>query len=103
VCDVCDGRLEKEEAPSVYREPEDGYWPGLLVLAVLALPVLWYYWTFQYALIASVMTFVLVGGLLHAIGVNIFGRQRVVEHPRTSAYHTCIQCGEAVKNTRITK
>lgn len=103
VCDVCDPSCQKQEEPTVYQEPEDGYWPGLLALAVLALPFLWYYWSLQNALITSVTLFVLGGGLLQSIGVNVFGKQRTVEHPRTSEYHSCIQCGEAVKKTRIAK
>ena len=27
ICGVCDPAKEKEEPPSIYAEPEDGYWP----------------------------------------------------------------------------
>ena len=31
VCDVCDISHQRDEAPTVYAEPEDGYWPGWLI------------------------------------------------------------------------
>ena len=47
VCDVCDVEHERDEEPSVYPEPEDGYWPGLLLLALLSFGPLWYFYSLR--------------------------------------------------------
>ena len=100
VCDVCDVAHEREETPTVYAEPEDGYWPGLLLLAILCFGPLWYFYSLLTATITTVAGFVVAGLLLQWTGINIFGSNHIVEHRRKSSYHNCISCGEAVKQIR---
>ena len=78
VCGICDPLHEKNEAPSIYAEPEDGYWPAWLILVLIG-------------------TYLVGGYLLHRLGLNIFGRHRTLEHPRKSTFHTCIHCQSEVK------
>ncbi len=102
VCDVCDSAHERDEAPAVYAEPEDGYWPGWLVLALIAFACFWYFSSLLVAAFSAVGIFLLGGLLLHKSGVNIFGTNRIVEHQRKSVHHTCISCHEVVKNIQRT-
>ncbi|TWU33842.1 hypothetical protein [Novipirellula artificiosorum] len=103
VCDVCDVSHEREEAPTVYAEPEDGYWPGWLLFAIIAFGCVWYFSSLQAAAWTAAGVFVLGGGLLHMLGVNVFGRNRIVEQQRKSAYHSCIRCDEVVKQVSKAK
>jgi hypothetical protein len=103
VCEVCDIAHEREEEPTVYAEPEDGYWPGLLLLAVLCFVPLWYFYSLQIAAVSTVGGFIIGGLLLHWSGINIFGMNQIVEHQRKSPYHCCICCGEVVKKIRGVK
>ncbi len=103
VCDVCDRAHERDEAPTVYAEPEDGYWPAWLLLALLTFGCLWYFSSLLVAELAAVGFFVVGGLLLHKAGVNVFGKNRIVEHHRKSAYHSCINCGEVVKEIQKVK
>jgi hypothetical protein len=96
VCEVCDVALEQEEPPTVYEEPEDGYWPGLLLVALICFGFVWSRETFWMAFLAAVGLF-LAGSLLQLFGINIFGRRRIVEHRRKSIQHRCISCGQLVK------
>lgn len=97
VCDVCDPAHQRDEAPSVYAEPEDGYWPGWLIVTLLVFGCVWYFSFLQAAAWTAAGVFVLGGGLLQLLGVNIFGRNRIVEQQRKSTYHSCISCGEVVR------
>ncbi len=103
VCDVCDVAHERDEPPTVYAEPEDGYWPGWLLLALVSFGVVWYLHSLHFAIWQAVGLFVLGGLILHVAGVNIFGKQRVVEHQRKSIHHRCLSCGEGVKEIRRLK
>lgn len=97
VCSVCDQLAEKEEPPSVYAEPEDGYWPAWLVLVMIVSALTWYWFSFPVAVLVFVLGFGLGGYLLHLLGLNIFGAKRTVEHHRRSKYFTCICCGQPAK------
>lgn len=97
ICGVCDLPRDKEEAPSVYAEPEDGYWPLWLAISLAVGAVTWYYSSFILgALIALALHFGGGYGLQRA-GLNIFGRERRVTYPRTSSFRTCICCQQTVK------
>jgi hypothetical protein len=98
VCGICDPPQEKDEPPSIYAEPEDGYWPAWLIVVLIAAAVLWYHYTsFQTAAISAIVTYVAGGYLLHRVGLNIFGKHRRVEQLRKSTFHTCIHCQNPVK------
>ena len=97
MCDVCDVSVEKEEPPTAYVEPEDGYWPALLVAVLVVGAVAWYCTSFLIAAGMSIGIFALAGFLLHRKGVNIFGREKRVTQSRVSSYRTCIGCGKPVK------
>lgn len=97
VCGVCDTANEKEEPPAVYAEPEDGYWPAWLLLVLVASGIIGYFTSLLVAVGTAIGLFVIGGILLQRSGLNIFGRERIVEHPRTSAYHSCINCEQPVK------
>lgn len=99
VCNVCDPRHDREESPTVYLEPEDGFWPLLLVLALISGPVGWIGWRLN--LFGVVMTMAGVFGvgsfLVHIFDRTVFGRKIRVEQRRLTPYHTCISCGEEVR------
>jgi hypothetical protein len=97
ICGVCNGERERDEAPTVYAEPEDGYWPGWLLLALITFGGVWFFSSLLAATLTAFGLFLLGGGLLQMVGVNIFGKQRIVEHQRKSTYHSCISCDEIVK------
>ena len=87
----------------VYAEPEDGYWPGWLVLALIAFGIIWYRDSLTTASLAALGLFFVGGGILHLAGLNIFGRNRTVEHPRKSTFYSCISCGQVVKKIQKAK
>ncbi len=97
VCEICDVVGEKEESPAVYVEPEDGYWPVWLLLVLIVAAVTWYYTSLLVAAGTAIAAYVGGGFLLHRVGMNVFGRERTVEHPRKSSFHTCISCQLPVK------
>jgi hypothetical protein len=98
VCESCDPRNEKEVSPSVYAEPEDGYWPAWLVLVVLGAAVIWYGTSsFPWAIAIGIIAFAGGGYCLQRAGVNLFGQVRTVEHQRKSNFHACIRCQQPVK------
>ena len=97
LCDVCDQLAEKEESPSIYAEPEDGYWPAWLILVLIVSGLVWYWVSFPVALVAAITLFGLGGFILQRIGLNIFGAKRMVEQQRRLTYFTCVCCGQAVK------
>ncbi len=68
-------------------------WQSCLVLFGLS----WYWYSFVTALIIAIILFAGVGYLVHRMGLNMFGVNRIVEHQRRTTYHTCIGCGQAVK------
>ncbi len=97
ICEVCHKVTEKSEPPAVYMEPEEGYWPGLLLLALLTGLLTWVWASFLWATWLTLLVFAGGGFLLHRLGINIFGSVRRVEHPRKSRFHPCICCGQRVK------
>jgi hypothetical protein len=100
VCGVCNEAVVKEEPPAVYAEPEDGYWPAWLALVLAFAAVWWYFTSFLVAGAIAGATFAGGGYWLQRRGINIFGREITVERPRKSAYYTCVQCGQPVKELR---
>lgn len=103
VCGVCNPHHERDEAPSTYVEPEDGYWPVWLIFVLIAFAVLWYYTSFLWAAGLAITAYVLGGYLLQKLGLNVFGRERKVEHPRKSSFHTCVSCNQTVKRLQQTR
>jgi hypothetical protein len=100
ICAVCDPAVEHEEPPSVYAEPEDGYWPAWLLLVLTVSAVIWWFTSFLAAAAIAVAAYAGGGYVLHRAGVNLFGRQRKVEYKRKSTFHTCIKCQRQVKALR---
>jgi hypothetical protein len=100
VCGVCDKAVEQEEPPAVYAEPEDGYWPAWLVFVLILTAVIWYFTSFLFAAAIALVAFAGGGFLLQRLGMNIFGRENKVEHPRRSTYYTCISCHQPVKELK---
>ncbi len=97
VCSVCDSNVEKEEPPTVYAEPEDGYWPAWLILILLVAVVTWYFTSFLVAAGVAIVIYCGGGYLLQRLGINVFGREREVEYQRRSSFHTCICCKQPIK------
>ncbi|TWU29054.1 hypothetical protein Poly41_67530 [Novipirellula artificiosorum] len=98
LCDVCEERVEREEPPAIYLEPQEGYWPLLLVALIVAAGFLWAFWTsFRWSSLFVLVGFPAIGILLHRLGLNIFGRERRVEHRRTSRFYQCRCCQQQVK------
>jgi hypothetical protein len=100
LCGVCDQETLKEEPPAVYLEPEDGYWP-LIAIASFALAVLtWIASSFSAGLIIGITLFAGGAYALHRAGINVFGREREIAQPRSSAYYTCICCQHPAREIR---
>jgi len=97
ICSTCDPPCTKDEAPSVFVEPLDGYWPLWLIVALIVLGVTWYYTSFLSALLAAIAVFAIGGFLIHRAGVNIFGGERRVTEDVTSTYYVCMCCQQAVR------
>lgn len=101
VCNICDPEQRKDEPPTVYLEPLDGYWPALLGISVIASLIVWLYSTWLAALIFWFGSYLGLGYILQSMGFNIFGKQRTVSMPRTSKHHQCIGCGQTAKEVPI--
>jgi hypothetical protein len=97
LCSVCNPEVEKDEPPSVYAEPEDGYWPLLLIASLVVGALTWILNSFLAALLIWVGGFAGGAYALHRAGVNVFGREKQVTQQRSSAYHTCTCCQQPVK------
>ena len=98
VCERCDVAVEKAESPSVYAEPEDGYWPLLVGVGLAAMILVGFVaGSFLWAFVAAIGATLLGGTLLHYLQLNILGRERRVVQPRSSTYHPCLSCGRAAK------
>lgn len=101
VCGICDPGVEKDEPPSVYMEPEDGYWPAWLALVLILSGFVWYFSSSFLAAAATALIVYVAGGYCaHRAGWNLFGTVRKVEQSRTSSFHTCIRCVQPVKEVR---
>ncbi len=96
-CELCDPIVEKDESPSVYIEPEDGYWPVWLVIVLIGAAVTWFYTTFLTAVFTAIIAFAGGGWFLQQIGMNVFGRETRIEHRRKKQLHTCIRCHQQTK------
>ena len=96
-CDVCEERVVEEQAPAVYMEPQEGYWPLLLIALMVAASFVWSQFSFGWASLFLLLGFPILGLLLQLMGWNIFGRQRRVEHRRTAQYYRCLYCDQPVK------
>ena len=51
----------------MYAEPEDGYWPGWLLLALITFGCVWYFSSLLAATLTAIGLFVLGGGLLQMV------------------------------------
>jgi hypothetical protein len=97
VCDQCDLSNTVDEQAYVYKEPTDGYWPAWLVVScVVAAYVVWRT-TWLAGGLAFLGLYLLVGGLMQAMGLNIFGKERRVELPRSSTTYACARCTHPAK------
>ena len=99
VCSICDPVSEKDEPPSVYAEPQDGYWPAWLLLVLIVSGFLWY---FSSSFVAAILFAIMVyagGGYFFQkmLGWNLFGAERLIEQQRKSSFHTCVHCQQPVK------
>ena len=100
LCGVCDSEVRKEEPTAVYLEPEDGYWP-LLVIASFILAVLtWLASSFSVGVFFGIAAFGGGAYALHRAGINVFGRENEISQPRSSTYHTCICCHQSTREIR---
>ncbi len=97
LCEVCEQLVEEDAPPAVYLEPQEGYWPLLLIAVIAAAWFVWSRRSFGSALLWVLFGFPLIGGLLQAVGINIFGKQRRVEHSRKSRFRRCLCCQQPVK------
>jgi hypothetical protein len=103
LCGVCDCEVRKEEPPAVYLEPEDGYWP-LLVIASLVLAILtWIASSFSVGLFFGLAAFAGGAYAMQRAGVNVFGRENEIVQPRSTTYHTCIYCLQPAREIRETR
>lgn len=100
VCGVCDGAHDKQEAPLIYAEPVDGYWPLWLAIAIIVGLVAWYMTVWWFGLLIAILVFVAGGFLLQKKGVNIFGTELIVTHEQSSSYRICILCQQPTKEIK---
>jgi hypothetical protein len=101
VCGLCETPHVKEEAPLVYAEPLDGYWPLWLLATLVAGVVTWYVTTWWIGILLTVLMYAVGGYQLQRAGLNIFGSESLVTRPRSSSYRTCIRCQQPVKEIKI--
>ena len=97
LCDICEDAVEEDLPPAVYLEPQEGYWPLLLIAFLAAAWYIWSWLSLETAMLCVLIGFPLIGYLLHLAGLNIFGKKRRVEHLRKSRFHRCICCDQRVK------
>jgi hypothetical protein len=100
ICGVCDGLQEKKEAPLIYSEPVDGYWPFWLGIAFVAGLFAWYFTTLWFGFFFAILVFAAGGTWLQKNGFNIFGTESMVTHERSSTYRTCIRCQQPAKEIK---
>lgn len=99
VCGICDPKHVREEEPTVYLEPEDGFWPLLAILSLIGGCYAWFRWGLHWGWALMVMAgiFGLLSLVVMAVKKPVFGRHNRVEQRRQSTYHTCIACGETTR------
>jgi hypothetical protein len=97
ICNVCDPQVDEDAPPAVYIEPEDGYWPLLLIVGIIALVLAWIFTRFLPA--ALIALAICAGGayLISRAGGSLFGRENKVFQARISSHNACISCQQAVK------
>jgi hypothetical protein len=97
ICSECDREVVEQAPPSVYSEPEDGYWPLLLFIGLVLGGIVWTFSSFLPAALFAVGIFGVGAILVSRAGGTVWGREKKVVHPRTSAHNVCKSCGQAVK------
>jgi hypothetical protein len=100
VCGICDGAHDKKEAPLIYAEPVDGYWPLWLGIALFVGLIVWYLTVWWFGFFLAISVFVAGGLWLQKKGFNIFGTEAMVTHERSSSYRTCIRCQQTTKEIK---
>ncbi|QDT68684.1 hypothetical protein MalM25_16080 [Planctomycetes bacterium MalM25] len=101
VCDVCNPSREHDEAPAIYAEPVDGYWPALTIGAIVLGLLAWYaFGWFYLGLFVGVASFAASAYFLHQAGVDVFGTEHTVEQPRRGSKRHCLRCDGPVKELR---
>ena len=108
VCGICDSLHDKKEAPLVYAEPVDGYWPlwlgiSLVVSLIGCYFAIWWFGFFKamlFGIFLAIAVFVAGGYWLQRKGFNIFGTEAMVTHERSSSYRTCIRCQQTTKEIK---
>jgi len=100
ICSACEDHHEKDEPPSLYLEPEDGYWPAWLLVVLVVGAVIWYFTSFWWGAGMAIVLYAGGGYGMQRAGLNLFGKTRQVEYQRKSEVHTCISCEEPVKVLR---
>jgi hypothetical protein len=103
VCSQCDLSQTTEEKPFLYKEPTDGYWPAWLLVCVLLSSYITWRTTFLAGGLAFLALYPGIGYLLHAAGLNIFGKERSVELPRSSTAYSCVRCAQPAKLITLSK
>lgn len=97
VCSHCDLSQITEEKPFLYKEPTDGYWPAwLLLCSILSIYIAWQS-TFLAGGLAFLALYPGLGYLMHAAGLNLFGKERSVELPRSTKAYSCVRCAQPAK------
>jgi hypothetical protein len=103
VCDQCDTAQTFADKPFLYKEPTDGYWPAwLLGCGLVASYVVWQTTWLGGGLVFLGLYFG-VGVLLQKAGLNIFGKERSVELPRSSKTYHCVHCAQPAKLITLSK
>jgi hypothetical protein len=100
VCGLCDSPHDKKEAPLIYAEPVDGYWPLWLGIALFVGLIIWYFTVWWFGFFLAISVFVAGGLWLQKKGFNIFGTEAMVTHERSSSYRTCIRCQQPTKEIK---
>ncbi|MCY2986011.1 MAG: hypothetical protein NTY15_20470 [Planctomycetota bacterium] len=102
ICSICDGKVEQEEPPILYNEPQDGYWPAWLALVLFLAGIIWYLSSsFLAAAIISVTVYFGAGYYLQKqLDWNLFGKERSVEQHRRTSFYRCIHCQGRAKELR---
>ena len=75
LCGVCDSEVRKEEPTAVYLEPEDGYWPLLMIASFILAVLTWLASSFSVGLFFGIAAFAGGAYALHRAGINVFGRK----------------------------
>lgn len=103
VCSQCDPARTVAEKPFHYKEPTDGYWPvWLLACSLISIYIVWCS-TWLAGGLAFVSLYAGLGYLMQSVGLNIFGKERSVELPRSSTTYSCVRCSQPAKVISLSK